>query len=134
MTSYQSSKPTGWIGWIVFAATILIVSGTFTALQGLAGIFRDEAYFAANGAVLVFDLTTWGWIHLILGVLLVVIGWLLIQGSVFARAAAVVLVAANLISQFVWIGAYPWWGLIVITLDVLVLYALIVHGGELADS
>lgn len=123
-------RPTGWIGWVAFAAAILVIVGTFTALQGLAGIFRDETYFV-GGQVLVFDYTAWGWIHLGLGLLLVVVGVALTRGSVVARGITIGLVGLNLVAQFVWIGANPWWGLIAITLNVLVLYALIVHGGEL---
>jgi hypothetical protein len=125
-------RPTGWIGWIMFAAALLIVNGCVTAIQGLAGIFRDEEYFRSGGGdVLVLDLTAWGWIHLILGVLLVVIGVLLVQGSGFARGVAIVLVALHMIAQFSWLGAYPFWALILIVLDMLILNALVVHGAEM---
>lgn len=123
-------RTTAWVGWILFAACILIVNGMFTIIEGLAGIFRDETFFA-GGQVLVFDYTAWGWIHLILGICLVAVGIGLYSGSTFARVAALVLVTLNLLAQFTWIGAYPWWSLIAITLDVLVLYALVVHGDEL---
>jgi len=125
---------TGWVGWIVFAATVMVINGSIVAIQGLAGIFRDESFFrTAGGEVLVLDQTAWGWIHLIFGVLLAVVGVLLFRGSLVATALAIVLVAVNLVSQFAWIGVYPWWSLIVILLDIFILYALIVHGGEMAD-
>jgi hypothetical protein len=127
-----SSQPTGWIGWILFAAAILIVNGTVTTIQGLAGIFRDEQYFVSNGGqVLVWNLTAWGWIHLILGVLLIIVGVLLAQGSQGARLIAIVVVGLHLVAQFTWLGAYPFWSLILITLDILVLNALVVHGSEI---
>jgi hypothetical protein len=125
---------TGWVGWIVFAAVVMVINGSIVAIQGLAGILRDESFFTtAGGEVLVLDYTSWGWIHLIFGVLLAVVGVLLFKGSLVATALAIVLVALNLVSQFAWIGVYPWWSLIVILLDIFILYALIVHGGEMAD-
>jgi len=125
---------TGWVGWIVFAAVVMVINGSIVAIQGLAGILRDESFFTtAGGEVLVLDYTSWGWIHLIFGVLLVVVGVLLFRGSLVATALAIVLVAVNLVSQFAWIGVYPWWSLIVILLDIFILYALIVHGGEMGD-
>ena len=60
-------RPTGWVGWILFASCVMIVNGLFTSIEGLAGIFRDETFFLAEGEVLVLDDTAWGWIHLLLG-------------------------------------------------------------------
>ena len=63
---------TGWVGWVVFAAVIMMVHGTFTAIQGLSALIRDEAYWVTNADgevnVLTFNITTWGWIHLLLGI------------------------------------------------------------------
>jgi hypothetical protein len=138
LVSYQSSAgsqpASGWTGWIIFAASILIVNGLFGAIEGLAGIFRDKSYFAVNGEVLVFDYTAWGWIHLIIGILLVLIGVALFRGSMAARVAGIIIVGFNLLAQFIWIGASPWWSLIAITFDILILYALIIHGGELIND
>jgi hypothetical protein len=130
--SRYDSRESGWVGWIVFAATFIIVIGGMNAIQGLAALLRDEVYWVTlGGAVVTFDVTAWGWINLIFGILLVVVGVLLLQGSTFARVVAIVLVALNLISQFSWMTLYPFWSLSVIALDCLVLYALILHGGEL---
>jgi hypothetical protein len=124
-------RPTGWVGWILFAAALITVNGAFAIVAGLAGIFRDESYFAANGQVLVFNYQAWGWIHLILGICLVLVGVLLYKGSFTARLVALGLVVLHLLAQFSSIGAYPWWSLIAITLDILILYALVVHGEEM---
>ncbi len=123
--------PAGWTGWILFAAAMIIIAGMFSVVEGLAGIFRDEQFFAANGQVLVFDYTAWGWIHLLIGLAMIAVGFGLYRGSVVARAGAVVIVGLNLLAQFAWISAHPWWSLIVIALDVVIIYALIVHGGEI---
>ena len=123
---------TGWVGWIMFAAIFMIIIGALNAIQGLAALFRDEAYWVTlGGAVVTFDVTTWGWIHLIFGIALVGIGMLLMKGSTFARVIGILLVALNLIAQFSWTTLYPFWSLIAIAVDVLIIYALVVHGREL---
>jgi hypothetical protein len=122
----------GWVGWIVFAAIFIIITGAMNAIQGLAALFRDDAYWVTlGGAVVTFDVTAWGWIHLIFGVLLVLVGVLLMKGSTFARVVGIVLVSLNLVAQFSWTTLYPFWALIAIAIDVFIIYALVVHGREL---
>jgi hypothetical protein len=129
----QNTDPvTGWVGWVVFAAVFIVIIGSLNAIQGLGAIFRDEAYWLTRqGEVLVFDTTTWGWIHLLLGLAMIVVGVLLMQGSTFARVIAIGLVALNLIAQFTSAQLYPFWAMIVIAVDIVIIYALVVHGGEL---
>ena len=125
----------GWVGWVVFAAVFMIVIGAMNAIQGLAALFRDEAYWVTlGGSVVTFDVTTWGWIHLIFGILLVLVGVLLMRGSTFARVLGIALVSLNLIAQFSWATLYPFWSLIAIAIDVAIIYALIVHGRELKTT
>ena len=81
--------------------------------------------------MLTFNITTWGWIHLILGILGVIIGYLLLQGSTFARVIGIALVSLNLVAQFAYLPVFPFWGIVGIAVGFFVLYALIVHGGEL---
>jgi hypothetical protein len=140
MSNYEPGRPgyremSGWVGWVVFAAVIMMVNGTFQAIQGLSAILRDEAYWVTNingdPQVLTFNVTTWGWIHLLLGILSIIIGYLLLQGSTFARVIGIALVCLNLIAQFAYLPIYPFWGIIGIAVSFFVLYALIVHGGEL---
>jgi hypothetical protein len=137
MSNYEPGGPgyrdmSGWVGWVVFAAVIMMVNGTFNAIQGLSAIFRDDAYWVTRGGeVLTFNVTTWGWIHLILGILTIIIGYLLLQGSTFARVIGIALVCLNLIAQFAYLPLFPFWGVIGIAVSFFVLYALIVHGGEL---
>jgi hypothetical protein len=143
MSNYQTGQTgydagyremSGWVGWIVFAAVILMVNGTFNAIQGLSALFRDNDYWVTglgNGDVLTFNITGWGWIHLILGILSIFVGYLLLKGSTFARVLGIALVSLNLIAQFAYLPLYPFWGMVGIAVGFFVLYALIVHGGEL---
>ena len=125
----------GWVGWIVFAAIFMIIIGAMNAIQGLAALFRDESYWVTlGGAVVTFDVTTWGWIHLISGVLLVLVGIWLMKGSTFARVIGIILVSLNLIAQFSWTTLYPFWAITAIFIDIFIIYALVVHGRELKNA
>ncbi len=126
----QDTRVTGWVGWIWFAGMIMIMDGLFNVISGLYAIFKDNLYVETRNRLLVFDLTGWGWIHLILGILLVLVGFALLAGQRWARVVAAVIVLINAVTQMAWISVNPWWSLIVIVVDVLVLYALIVHGRE----
>ena len=130
--SSYDAPTSGWTGWVVFAAVFMMVTGAMNAIQGLAALIRDDAYWVTlGGTVLAFDITTWGWIHLIFGIALIIVGVLLMRGSTFARVLGVILVALNLIAQFSWTTLYPFWAIIAIIIDILIIYALVVHGREL---
>ncbi|WP_084964280.1 DUF7144 family membrane protein [Thermoactinospora rubra] len=123
-------RVTAWVGWIWFAGMMMIVNGVFNVIYGLTAIFNDEFFVRVAGQVLMFDVTGWGWVHLIVGVVLIVVGGALTVGKTWARMVGIVLVALNAIAQMWSISVYPWWSLLVIAIDALVLYAMIVHGRE----
>ena len=124
---------TAWAGWILFAAVILVVNGSVAIIEGLAGIFRDEEFFGA-GDVLVLDHAAWGWIHLVLGILLVAVGIGLYRGSRAARKLGGVLAELNMIADFTSLGPNPWWSIVAIVLDVLIIYALVVHAEAMSPE
>lgn len=124
-------EPSRWGGFIVFAAVMMIVGGALHAMHGLVAIVNDEWVVWGNRADLYFDLTTWGWVHLTVGVAVVVAGFGLFAGNVAARAAAVFLAGTSVIVNFASMPAYPVWSLTVIAIDVLVIYALTAHGHDL---
>ena len=129
----QEKTVTGWVGWIMFAAYFLIIGGVFDIMQGLAALFRDQSYFVvAENGLLTFNFTSWGWIHLLFGLAMIGVGVLLLRGSTFARILAIIIVGLNMVSQFAWLAAYPVWGIIALIIDALILYALLVHGSEMA--
>lgn len=123
-------KSTGWVGWIVFTAAMLLMLGVFNAVNGLAAIFADDIFVTGGSGAVIFDVTTWGWVHLVLGVLAAATGVALMQGATWARAVAVGFVMLNMLTQLLFLPAYPFWSLLIIVLDVVVLWALIVHGDE----
>lgn len=128
--THATPRPTGWVGWVYFAGTMLVLVGTFNLIEGLVALFKDQYYVPTRQGLLVLDITGWGWIHLIIGALAVVIGVGLFSGATWARVAGVILAGLNAIAQLAFLSAYPLWAAIVITLDVLVIWALIVHGDE----
>jgi hypothetical protein len=130
--SSSVAEPTAWVGWVVFAATMLVMLGTFHAIQGLVALFQDSYYLVgAEGLVVSLDFTTWGWTHLILGVLAVVTGIALLSGATWARALAVVVAFLSAIANVGFLAAYPVWSTLMIALNVVIIYAITVHGGEL---
>lgn len=129
----QAVTPTGWVGWIWFAAVMIFIAGMFNLVNGLVAWFDGDFFVATGAGLLVFDLNTWGWIHVCVGVLQVVAGMFLFGGALWARVVAVVMALVNAIAQLTFLSAYPAWAMIVIALDVIVIWAVVVHGRE-ADS
>ena len=116
-------------GWIGFAGLVMILLGGIDFFQGLIAIIEDNYYVPTQSGFLVFDLTGWGWIMLIWGIIIVLVGFALISGQSWARWTTIVLVCITLFGQLGFVGNsnYPLWALTALTLNVVVLYALIVR-------
>ncbi|HEX8803908.1 MAG TPA: hypothetical protein VF743_06935 [Acidimicrobiales bacterium] len=125
-------RPSGWAGWIVFAAVMMIIVGVLNAIHGLVAIFNDDWVVFGNTANLYLDITAWGWIHLVIGAAVAAAGFGVLTGNVLARTVAVLLAGASLIANFLYMPAYPVWALTIIAIDVFVIYALVVHGRDVA--
>jgi hypothetical protein len=121
------------VGFILFAAIMMLMVGVFQALQGLVGIFENEFYVQTRNYLFQFDATTWGWIHLVLGLLVAFAGWGLLSGRTWARTVAITLAVLSAIANFLFIPYYPFWSLLIITLDIFVIWAVAAHGGELRE-
>lgn len=130
-----SRRPTLWVGWIAFAGFMMVMTGLFNLISGLTAVFSDKVYIGGpRVGTLVLDVTGWGWVHVILGLVLVATGVALLMGQWWARAAAIGFVALNLITQMALLPAYPFWALLTIAVDILVVWAITVHGDELART
>ncbi|HVO86220.1 MAG TPA: hypothetical protein VMT23_00615 [Candidatus Binatia bacterium] len=129
----RSNEPTGWVGWIYFASAVMLVMGGLQAISGLVAIFKNDFYVATQNGLVAFNYTTWGWIDLVLGVVVFCAGLALMNGSAWARVVAVFLTVLSALANFAFLPAYPIWSIIGLVVDGLVLYALTVHGGELRD-
>ena len=123
MAGTQSVSP--WAhGIAVFAGVIMIVGGAFQAFEGLAAVVHDQYLVVLPNYIYAFDLTVWGWIHLLVGLALLAIGIFLLRGATWARVAGMVVAAISAILNFVWLPYSPWWSLTVIVIDILVIWAL----------
>jgi hypothetical protein len=127
--------PTMWAGWVVFGGAMLIMMGLFQVIEGLVALFDDGFYAVdSNGLVVQVDYNTWGWIHLVIGLVGILVGIGLTAGNMAARVAGVGIAFLSALVNLVFISANPVWSVIVITLDVIVIYAIIVHGRELKNA
>ena len=123
-------------GWIGFAGILILIVGMLDFFQGLIALFRDNYYVVSSSGFIVVDLTKWGWIMLIWGVLLVLAGLGLLGGQGWARWFTIVLVSLNFIAQLGFLGnsQYPLWSLTTMGLSVIVLYALTARWSESAPD
>ncbi|MGR0318622.1 DUF7144 family membrane protein [Agromyces sp. ZXT2-3] len=129
----SETETTGWVGWGWFAGIVLLTAGIFDVIYGLMAVIGpDSAYFVTGeGSLFLFDVAGWGWWHLITGAALILVALALFAGATWARVVAIILVILNAVSQLFLLPVQPWWSLTIIVLDILVIYALTVHGREL---
>lgn len=111
-------------GGVLFAGTMLVAIGIFQVLIGIAAIAEDEVYAPVGDYVFRVDLTGWGWIHLVIGVLLFIVGIGVLTGSRWAIGTAIMLAVISAIGNFLFIPYYPIWSLVIIAFDVLIIWAL----------
>jgi hypothetical protein len=127
------TRPSGWaMGWATLAAILLIVGGIWGVIVGIAGIANDNLYLVTPDWVFQFDTTTWGWIHLIVGVILVLSGIGIFTGNVLARTVGVIAAGLSAITNFAWMPYYPVWSIAAIAVDIAIIWALTAHGRDLA--
>ena len=123
---------TAWAGWVIFGGVMLIMLGAFQIIEGLVALFDDGFYLVrSNGLVVDVNYNTWGWIHLTIGAVGVLAGLGLLAGNMLARVVGVIIACLSAVVNLAFISAYPVWSAIVITVDLIVIYAIIVHGREL---
>jgi hypothetical protein len=115
---------------MTFAAVWMGILGFFHAMAGLAGILEDDLYVVTPNYLFQIDVTTWGWIHLILGIVVFLAAFSVLKGSVWARTVGVILAVLSTLATFAWLPYYPVWGLLMIAANVFVIWALTVHGRD----
>jgi len=124
----MAAQDSSWAGWIAFAGIVLLIIGVMDILQGFTAIIKDDYVVATPHGLATFDATGWGWTTLIWGILIIITGLGLLAGSDWARWVAIIAVALNAIGQVGFLAnypqAYPLWNILIVTLNILVLYAL----------
>ena len=130
----EAGRAVGAVGMIFFASVMMVMIGFFHAMYGLAAILQNDLIVAGPEYIWRLDVTTWGWIHLIAGILVLIAGWSLFSGATWARVVGITLAMISAIANFASIPYYPFWSILIIVLDVLVIWALAVYGGEIGEG
>ncbi|MFJ3904338.1 hypothetical protein [Streptomyces sp. NPDC090025] len=124
----RPKQPGGSGGWAaggsLFAGVLMLVTGVMDVLQGIAGIAEDDVYARVGDYVFKFNLTTWGWIHLCLGIVVAVVGYGILKGAEWGRVCGIALAALNIVAQFMFLPYQPWWALFSMAISIFVIWAL----------
>jgi hypothetical protein len=133
--STRRATPTAWVGVVVFGGVMLMLAGGLQIMQGFIAILRNDFYHVTNEGLLVtLDYTGWGCVHLALGLIAVVTSIGVLAGRMWARVTGVVLAVISAVVNLAFLPAYPIWSTTLIVTDVLVIYALTVHGSEVRND
>lgn len=133
MSTIDRTEPgvSGWAyGFAAFAGAVMLLVGIFQGLAGIAAIFENEFFVAGSNYLYEVDVTAWGWIHLIIGVILVFAGIGIYTGAVWARSIGVFLAILSAVANFLFIPYYPVWAVLIIALNIAIIWALVVYGPD----
>ena len=122
------------VGWTGFAVFMMVLIGVWHAIAGLAAILEDDFYVVGSNYVFELNVTTWGWIHLIAGIVIALAAYGVSSGAVWGRTIGVIMAIVSGIASFAWIPYYPVWGILILVVDVAVIWALTVHGRDIARA
>ena len=123
----------GAVGWTMFAGFVMILVGSMHAIWGLVAIINDAFYTSVQEYFLKFNVSTWGWIHLLAGIILVLAGFAVFSGAVWARTVGVIMALVSAIANFASIPYYPFWAICMIAVDLAIIWALTVHGRDITE-
>lgn len=128
----NTNEMSGWVGWIGFASFMLLLGGAFALIAGFVALFKDTVvYQASSNTAWVLSYTQWGWAHILLGLLAILAAGSLASGKMYGRVIAVLVALGSAVANMAFVPVYPVWSLLIITVDILVIWAVTVHGGEL---
>jgi hypothetical protein len=124
-----------WVGWIFFAASLMLLIGLFQVLMGVVALFDEEYFLVAKDELLVaVNYSAWGWTHISLGVVAIVAGFGVMLSQLWARVIAIFLAVVSIFAALAFFAATPLWNLSIIVFDIIVIFALVVHGDEVEDA
>lgn len=127
----QTENPSAWVsGWAMFAGVIMILVGIFQAFQGLAAILNSNFFFIGPNYTYSIDVSTWGWIHLILGAIVAIAGFSVFSGQMWARVIGIVLAMLSATVNFFFIPYYPIWSILIIVMDIGIIWGLASFSGK----
>ncbi|WP_405680507.1 MULTISPECIES: DUF7144 family membrane protein [unclassified Streptomyces] len=134
----SAAQPSPWhaptSGTTLVAACFMIFGGAMAIFEGISALAKDDVFLATRHYVFEFSLTGWGWVHLILGIVIVLAGCAVLSGALWARYFGVFVAGLGAIANFLWIPYYPLWALVLVAVNLFVCWALC-HGMHLeADA
>ena len=128
----MNREPSAWaVGWAAFAGVMMILLGIWWILAGLVAIFNDDFYVVGAEWVFQFSTTTWGWIHLLLGIVVLLAGFGIFSAQVWARTVGVIMAVLSGLIAFAWLPWYPIWAILFIAASIAVIWALTAHGDDI---
>lgn len=130
----QRSRSGAAVGWTAFAALMMILIGFWWVIAGIVGLVNDDFYVTTANYVFKFDTTAWGWIHLIVGILVLLAGFGLFTGAVWARTIGVIMALLAALAGFAWLPWYPFWAILIVVASVSVIWALTAHGRDISEA
>ena len=131
----MDNEPSGWaMGWTAFAGIMMVMGGIWWAIMGIIALANESFYVVGPEYILQFDVTTWGWIHLILGIVVVLAGFFVFTGAVWARTVGVIVALLWALLAFAWLPWYPVWAVLLIAVSIFIIWALTVHGRDIAEA
>ena len=122
---------TGWTGWIGFASIMLFIAGFFHVIAGITALFNDKLFVLTPTTLWVMDITSWGWVHVIGGILAILAASSLLSGNAYGRIVAIIVAVLSALANLAFIPIYPIWSIVIIAVDLLVIYAVVVHANEM---
>ncbi|MDX6744980.1 hypothetical protein [Actinocorallia sp. A-T 12471] len=125
--STSTTRQAAATGFVLFVAILMILNGVWGIIVGLAALIKQEFFVVAPNYIYQFSLTGWGWIHLLLGILIVAVAFALIAGQSWARWPVIILALLQAIAQFFFLPYYPWWSILIIILDIIIIWSLLTY-------
>ena len=126
--------PTPASGWVTFAGWMLLLAGLWQGFIGFLGVVSGDFFIQGQDYVLQLDVTTWGWIHMVVGVLLFVVGCFVFVGKSWATVVGIVAASVSALTLFAWLPWYPLFAISVLVIDLLIIFGLAAHGGEVGTK
>jgi len=131
----QGARTSGWVvGLSLFAGMMMIIAVVFNAMEGVVALARNEVYVAAPRYIFAFDLTTWGWTQIVIGLIVLAAGVGVVTGQLWGRLVGITIALLSMLANFAFIPYYPVWSLLIIALDVFVIWALCVYNRDAAAA
>lgn len=119
------------VGFTFFASIVLMIAGFNQVMMGLIAVINDTFYVRGEEYIFQFDVTTWGWVHMLIGAVLALAGFGLFAGAIWARTIGVIIASVSVVANFLWLPYYPIWSLVLIALAIAVIWALTIHGRDI---